>query len=137
MTWSWRGEYFVSGKGEYNMLRNQLEQEKFPPKIPKGKERLFHELPKLEQESFLKKRMSDYTRKVYGKVYNNQVVEKESIVCQRENPFYVNTVRCFRDRRYEYKALLKQWKNKLSDATAQNDPAGIDEGCILVTKLRK
>jgi DNA polymerase epsilon subunit 1 len=28
-------------------------------------------------------------------------------VCQRENSFYVDTVRAFRDRRYEYKDLLK------------------------------
>jgi len=30
----------------------------------------------------------------------------------RENSFYVDTVRDFRDRRYEYKNLVKVWKNK-------------------------
>jgi DNA polymerase elongation subunit (family B) len=30
----------------------------------------------------------------------------------RENPFYVNTVRAFRDRRYEYKLLTKEWHKK-------------------------
>ena len=31
----------------------------------------------------------------------------------RENPFYVNTVRAFRDRRYDFKKLTKTWgKNK-------------------------
>jgi DNA polymerase epsilon subunit 1 len=50
---------------------------------------------------------------VYRKVHETKVIEKESIVCQRENPFYVDTVRTFRDRRYEYKGLLKQWKGTL------------------------
>jgi DNA polymerase epsilon subunit 1 len=36
----------------------------------------------------------------------------------RENPFYVDTVRAFRDRRNEYKAHSKRWggvKRKASD----------------------
>lgn len=28
-------------------------------------------------------------------------------ICQRENSFYIDTVRAFRDRRYEYKGLNK------------------------------
>ncbi|KAJ3268707.1 DNA polymerase epsilon catalytic subunit, partial [Terramyces sp. JEL0728] len=124
MPWSWRGEYFLSSKGEYNMLKNQLEQEKIQVK---EEYKSFHELPHFEQDSFLKKRMSEYTRKVYGKTYETKVVEKESIVCQRENPFYVNTVRNFRDRRYEYKALLKSWKKKLEQAIGSGDAAKIDE----------
>ena len=34
-------------------------------------------------------------------------MDEESIVCQRENPFYVETVRAFRDRRYIFKKRLK------------------------------
>jgi DNA polymerase epsilon subunit 1 len=128
MTWSWRGEHFVSTRGEYNMMRNQLEQEKYPPKKPNGPERSFHELPRVEQEALVKKRMSDYTRKVYGKTYATKIIDKESIVCQRENPFYVNTVRAFRDRRYEYKALLKSWKKNLEKSLDGGDSAKIDEG---------
>lgn len=30
----------------------------------------------------------------------------------RENGFYVNTVRAFRDRRYDYKLKTKQWKGE-------------------------
>ena len=33
--------------------------------------------------------------------------EKTTTVCQRENSFYVDTVRAFRDRRYRFKGLLK------------------------------
>jgi DNA polymerase epsilon subunit 1 len=34
----------------------------------------------------------------------------------RENPFYVDTVRAFRDRRYTYKNALKVWQGKLKSA---------------------
>jgi len=38
----------------------------------------------------------------------------------RENPFYVDTVRAFRDRRYTYKNALKTWQGKLK--AAENVP---------------
>ncbi|KAJ2994653.1 DNA polymerase epsilon catalytic subunit [Globomyces sp. JEL0801] len=133
MEWSWRGEYFVSTRGEYNMVKNQLESEKHPPKAPDMPERAFHDLSHSEQDALLKKRISDYTRKVYGKTYETKVIQKESIVCQRENPFYINTVRAFRDRRYEYKALLKTWKKKLAQAIEQEDVTAKDEASKMTT----
>jgi DNA polymerase epsilon subunit 1 len=45
---------------------------------------------------------------VYKRVLDKPVVESRTAgICQRENPFYINTVRDFRDRRYEYKGLNK------------------------------
>jgi hypothetical protein len=45
---------------------------------------------------------------VYKRVLDKPVVEsRQAGICQRENPFYINTVRDFRDRRYEYKGLNK------------------------------
>ena len=41
----------------------------------------------------------------------------------RENPFYVDTVRDFRDRRYEFKRLVKVWGGKLAEATQKGDLA--------------
>ena len=118
----------MSNKGDYNMIRSQLEQEKFPGRRPDLPMRAFHELSHAEKEAQVKRRMGEYTQKVYGKKYGTKVIEKESIVCQRENPFYVNTVRDFRDRRYEYKALLKQWKKKLEKAVKSDDAGAIYEG---------
>ena len=43
-------------------------------------------------------------------------------VCQRENGFYIDTVRSFRDRRYEYKGLVKRWKGTLGQAAAEVRP---------------
>ena len=49
----------------------------------------------------------DYCRKAYKKTKVTKVEERISTVCQRENSFYVDTVRAFRDRRYEFKGLVK------------------------------
>ena len=46
-------------------------------------------------------------------------------ICQRENSFYVDTVRAFRDRRYEFKGLVKVWKRKLAEAESSRDAAEI------------
>lgn len=39
----------------------------------------------------------------------------------RENSFYVDTVKAFRDRRYDYKLLTKTWKNKKIEAEKKGD----------------
>lgn len=113
MTWAWRGEFFPAQRDEYNMVRHALNQEQFPPKKPGGPRRRFTDLAQGEQTALLHKRLGDYSRKVYKKTKETRVVNRESIICQRENPFYVDTVRRFRDRRYEYKGLHKTWKKKL------------------------
>ncbi len=47
-------------------------------------------------------------QQVYKRVLDKPVVEKRTAgICQRENAFYIDTVRAFRDRRYEYKGLNK------------------------------
>ena len=54
---------------------------------------------------------------VYKRVLDKPTTEtREAGICMRENDFYVGTVRAFRDRRYEYKGLNKQWKGKLEVA---------------------
>ncbi|KAI8621364.1 hypothetical protein BC830DRAFT_1094766 [Chytriomyces sp. MP71] len=126
MVWSWRGEYYPAKRSEYNMIKNQLEREMFPNPYG-GPSRSFHDLRPVEQESYIKKRVEEYSKKIYAKKFENKVIDKESIVCQRENPFYVDTVRNFRDRRYTYKGMLKTWKKKVDDAAAEGDLAAVDE----------
>ena len=47
---------------------------------------------------------------MYKRVLEKPITEeREAGICQRENSFYVDTVRAFRDRRYEYKGLNKVW----------------------------
>ncbi|KAG2736113.1 hypothetical protein G9P44_000203 [Scheffersomyces stipitis] len=114
LPWSWRGEYFPAEMNEYNMIKRTLQNETFPASRPWLPERSFDELSYTEQATLIKKRISDYSRKVYHRVKKSKVVNREAIICQRENPFYVNTVISFRDRRYEFKGLAKVWKGKVS-----------------------
>ncbi|XP_013399576.1 DNA polymerase epsilon catalytic subunit A [Lingula anatina] len=125
MTWTWRGEVMPASRSEYHRIQQQLENEKFPPAFPDGKPRAFHELSREEQASFEKKRLADYCRKAYKKTHVTRIEERVATVCQRENSFYVDTVRAFRDRRYEFKGLTKVWKNKVSEAEKKKDPAEI------------
>lgn len=110
MEWMWRGEYLKATAGEYQRTQQQLEMEKFPPLIPGGKHRAFHELSKQEQAAIEKKRLSEYCRRTYKKVKETRTEVRTQTICQRENSFYVDTVRAFRDRRYEYKGMTKKAK---------------------------
>lgn len=51
--------------------------------------------------------LSDYCKKAYKKTHVTRLEERVTTICQRENSFYVDTVRAFRDRRYEFKGLHK------------------------------
>ncbi|CAO3595323.1 unnamed protein product [Absidia cylindrospora] len=119
MTWTWRGEYSPAKRNEYRMIEHQLSIETFPPKIPNGAPRTWHSLMDSERQSLITKRLNEYARKVYKKVRETKTEERESIICQRENPFYIETVRAFRDRRYEYKGLHKVWKQNLDKSTKE------------------
>ncbi|GLB41021.1 putative DUF1744-domain-containing protein [Lyophyllum shimeji] len=133
LEWAWRGEFFPAHRDEYNMIRHALNQETFPPKRPGGTQRRFADLSEAEQTALLHKRLGDYSRKVYKKTKDTKVENREAIVCQRENPFYVDTVRRFRDRRYEYKGLHKTWKKNLDNIMAEGGSiAEVDEAKKLI-----
>lgn len=44
-----------------------------------------------------------------------------------QNPFYVNTVRDFRDRRNEFKAKLKEWKDSMHAAQEAQQPERVEQ----------
>ena len=67
----------------------------------------------------------DYCRRAYKRVRLTREELRLTTVCQRENSFYVDTVRAFRDRRYTFKGLLKFWKKKLDAAKQKEDPAEV------------
>ncbi|KAL0958719.1 hypothetical protein HGRIS_014049 [Hohenbuehelia grisea] len=119
LEWAWRGEYFPAHRDEFNMIKHALNQESFPPRRPGLPQRKFADLTAAEQTALLHKRLGDYSRKVYKKTKDTKVETRESIVCQRENPFYVDTVRLFRDRRYTYKGHHKTWKKNLDIALSE------------------
>ena len=111
MEWVWRGDYSPAGKQEYVRTKNQLSREV----MEDG--RHFNDLSSKEQEKMVLLRLKEYSRKVYRKTKITEEVKKKDIVCMRENDFYVETVRRFRDRRYDYKKMTKTWKKRISSAT--------------------
>ncbi|KAG8529220.1 DNA polymerase epsilon catalytic subunit [Bacidia gigantensis] len=117
------GEFLPAQKSEYNMVRHALENERFPGKFPNSPPITFQDMTTEQQASLVKKRLTDYSKKIYHKIHETKTREREAIICQRENPFYVDTVKNFRDRRYDFKGKQKVWKNntdslKSSGATA-------------------
>eukprot|EP00850_Spirogloea_muscicola_P017955 SM000159S01786 [mRNA] locus=s159:288661:304957:+ [translate_table: standard] len=133
MEWVWRGETFMATRSEYGHLKHQLEAEQFASANKGGAPRLFRELTKDEQEAKLKDRLKRYCQKVYKRVLDKPFSELRTAgICMRENPFYVDTVKSFRDRRYEYKGLNKIWNNRLRDAKSLGDPLGVSEAQDMV-----
>jgi DNA polymerase epsilon subunit 1 len=123
MPWAWRGEYLPAKRDEYLMIRNSLENERFPGKWPTSPPQSFQDLTADEQTSLIRKRLQIYSQKIYHKIHESKTIEREAIICQRENPFYINTVRDFRDRRYDYKGKQKVWKGKTEELKASGASA--------------
>ena len=116
MEWTWRGDLIAASGSDVAQVRRQLQYE-----IVDGHP--YHELPEKERAGKLKARLKDYAQKVYKKTKAVAEEPRVDTVCMRENAFYIDTVRAFRDRRYEYKALVKTWKKQKVKAEAQNDEA--------------
>ncbi|KAG0453679.1 hypothetical protein HPP92_024983 [Vanilla planifolia] len=131
LEWVWRGEVYMAKKSDYYHMKKQIESELVESDSRTAK--LFIELPKLEQQLKLKERLRKYCQKAYKRVVDKPVMElREAGICMRENSFYVDTVRSFRDRRYEYKGLNKVWKSKLADAKASKNLIKIQEAQDMV-----
>ena len=117
MDWVWRGDYNPASKNEYERTKENLAGES-KDGIP------FHALEDREQAALISNRLKSYARMAYKKTKVTEEVTRKDIVCMRENDFYVETVRRFRDRRYELKKLTKTWKNRIggaSDAAAKKE----------------
>ena len=128
MPWAWRGEFLPAKRDEYNMIRHAVANERFPGKTKLSPMRYFADMSTEEQAAIVKKRLQDYSKKIYHKIHDSKTMVREAIICQRENPFYVDTVRSFRDRRYDFKGKQKVWKNKTDSLKAAGASAGeIDE----------
>jgi DNA polymerase epsilon subunit 1 len=118
MTWTWRGEYNPAGGAEYNAIKRQLTYEKLDID---SEAKSFAELPEKQQATMINSRLKTYSQKVYRKTKITEVEDRTSTVCMREHSFYVDTVKAFRDRRYDYKLLTKQWKNQKVAAEKKGD----------------
>lgn len=120
LEWEWRGELFPLKKGEYEGVKAQLEQEFFNG-IP------FLQLSADDQQQKIKDRVKEYCKKAYNLMHITKKELKKDTVCMRENSFYVDTVRAFRDRRYDYKNLAKVSGNAFREASSNGDVVGMKE----------
>ena len=68
MEWAWRGDFQPASRAEYQSIKQQLESEKIPSKVPGEPARSFHELTPQERAEVEKKRLSEYCKRAYGKV---------------------------------------------------------------------
>lgn len=144
MEWVWRGETYSATRAEYASIKAQLQSETFPVEGANPGEsksiRTWNELPPDEKNKLIKNRLKTYCQKVYKRVLNKPETQiKTAGICQRENGFYYDTVRDFRDRRYEYKGLNKKWKGKLEDARSSGNAVKVAEAadmCVLYDSLQ-
>eukprot|EP00892_Ulva_mutabilis_P006158 jgi/Ulvmu1/3914/UM018_0137.1 len=128
LEWVWRGETYMVSQSEYAMLRAQLELERFPAEEEGAPPVLGRDLKADKRAELLEARIKRYAQRVYKRVSAKpETAVRTAGVCQRENSFYVDTVLAFRDRRYEYKDLVKKWKRKLGEAQEQGDKAAVVE----------
>jgi len=133
MEWVWRGETYSATRAEYMSIKAQLQSETFPATVPGGRQRMWGELGYEERGKLLKDRLKKYCQRVYKRVLEKPTTEKRVAgICQRENGFYYDTVRAFRDRRYEYKGLNKQWKGKLEEARECGNAVSIAQAADMV-----
>jgi DNA polymerase epsilon subunit 1 len=112
MEWQWRGELFPASRSEVRQIEGQLK----------------HNSENFEASAEdIRKRVKDYSQKVYKRTHDTVTEIRTAYICQRENSFYVDTVLAFRDRRYEYKGLTKKWGSKLKEAEASGNMAAVKE----------
>lgn len=120
MDWIWRGDYAPASKSEYDRTKMQLTQHN-----EKIDDKTFLEYDAKEQAAIVAKRVKQYSHKVYKKTKETKEETRSATVCMRENPFYVDTVRNFRDRRYNFKKMTKTWKNNVKKEQKNGDPVAI------------
>lgn len=120
LEWEWRGELFPLKKGEFEGVKAQLVQEIFNG-IP------FSQLPIEDQQIKIRDRVKEYCKKAYNLIHVTKKELKKDTVCMRENSFYVDTVRAFRDRRYDFKNLVKVSAGAFREASSKNDVIGMRE----------
>ena len=103
--------------GSRNIPKIPLMGSPSPVDAEDGAVRSFADLSSNQQQERIKDRLKKYCQKAHRRVMNKSVTETRTAgICQRENDFYVGTVLAFRDRRYEYKGLVKKWKKTLKKA---------------------
>jgi len=126
MDWKWRGELYMATRADVRAIMNEMEDEKrkYNHKDRDSQQTVratWKELTQKEQTHEITKAVREFSQKAYRRVKSSYYEDKRDTVCQRENSFYVDTVRNFRDRRYMFKRAVKEWNKKLEKAQEAGD----------------
>ncbi|KAF4670954.1 hypothetical protein FOL47_001752 [Perkinsus chesapeaki] len=135
MEWKWRGDLYMATRADVQHQQNELSgpRHKYTATVVEAdgsstvRKVGWDELTEREQMDILIKNVRNFSLKAYKRVKSSVFEVKTDTVCQRENPFYIDTVRAFRDRRYTYKGLVKTWGKKLGEAEASHDAIKVVE----------
>ena len=136
MQWVWRGDYNPATKGEYDRTKDQLMRETTLIMSNDGIEKSFPELNEKDQAKAVSDRLKLYSKNAYKKTKVTEEVTRTDTVCMRENDFYVDTVRQFRDRRYEYKKLTKVWGKQVGKATTAQQKKEAEDTTLVYDSLQ-
>lgn len=121
MQWKMRAEvYPVDSKTVKRISKKIIDKRKEESKEKKEGEE--QGKPSISYEQELKNALIECSKKFYKKTKEVVLEDKESIICQRENPFYVNAVRDFKDKRNEYKRMAKEAHGKARAAQQEGKP---------------
>lgn len=88
-----------------------------------------------EQAKGISNRLKLYSKNAYKRPKSEEVTRTDT-VCMRENDFYFDTVRQFRDRRYEYKKLIKVWGKKIGKATTPQQKKEAEDTALVYDSLQ-
>eukprot|EP00930_Biecheleria_cincta_P017416 TRINITY_DN1385_c0_g1_i1.p1 TRINITY_DN1385_c0_g1~~TRINITY_DN1385_c0_g1_i1.p1 ORF type:complete len:2608 (-),score=472.89 TRINITY_DN1385_c0_g1_i1:198-7172(-) len=126
MDWKWRGELYMATRADVRAIINEMESEKRrynqkDRETGEIKRVQWGELKEAEKTEEIRKAVRAFSQKAHSRVKSSIYEDKTDTVCQRENPFYVDTVLNFRDRRYTFKRLTKTWNKALEKAEEKGD----------------
>lgn len=106
--WEWRGSYYPLSTNELISIKASTSNE-------------------TQYISAIKQ----FSQKHYKCNTKTVTLYKENTVCMRENSFYVDTIRSFRDLRYSYKELAKNFYKKADIARNEGNHEKANEGNTL------
>ncbi|KAH9411444.1 DNA polymerase family B exonuclease [Ordospora pajunii] len=118
MEWTLKAEYIPVKKDEVERIRMQCMRE--------GK----------NDEEELVRRVKEYSKKAYKRSKVKALDTRSSVVCQREIPFYVETVRKFRDRRYTYKKLHSEALRDAEGAMTEEERKHALKSAVVYSSLQ-
>lgn len=124
LKWVWRAEAFPASINDVKYIQMNMERESRKEENPMDT---------------LKGRIRQYCQRVHKRQHITLTEDRTAYICQRENSFYVDTVKAFKDRRYVYKVEKKKAENELAEAEASGDALRIqtaEKMCVLYDSLQ-